>query len=322
MMSERETARQIWLEENLTDFEPLTLLAGDASFRRYFRLHSEGNSYVLMDAPPSKESCQAFIAIDRTFQEMGLQVPTIHYSDLEQGFLLLSDFGDRQLLEQLNDATVDVYYKKAFEDLLIIQRCRDVADYPLPRFDEALYQYEWNLFIECYLERHLGLTLSTADRNALDRVYQLLMTQALAQPQVCVHRDYHSRNLMVLPDEHLGTLDFQDAVIGPITYDVMSLLRDCYIEWPFERVKQWVFGFQRRLLEEGLLTIDDPDQFLLWFDWIALQRHLKCLGIFSRLYYRDSKPGYLQDIPRVVRYAKSVCERHPEFESLLGRFIQ
>lgn len=320
-MNEREKARQSWLEEKLTTFELPTLLAGDASFRRYFRVRSEGSNYVLMDAPPSKESCQAFIAIARTFQQIGLQVPRVYCSDLAQGFLLLSDFGDQPLLGRLNDQTVDAYYKKACEDLLIIQCCHDVKDYDLPEFDATLYQYEFGLFRQWYLERHLGLHLSAVDHKILDRIYHLLMESALLQPQVCVHRDYHSRNLMVLPDDHLGILDFQDAVWGPITYDLMSLLRDCYIEWPYDRVKQWVFTFQRRLLERNLLALDDPNQFLLWFDWIALQRHLKCIGIFSRLHYRDNKSEFLQDISRVLRYARSICERHPIFDALLGRFI-
>jgi hypothetical protein len=321
-MDERAQARQYWLEKNLKSFEPPTLLAGDASFRLYFRLQSEGKRYVLMDAPPTKEPCDAFIAIDRTFQSLGLQVPNIYYADPHQGFLLLSDFGDHRLLNRLNEQTADFYYQKACENLLTIQRCHTIKDYTLPKFNDDLYRYEWNLFCEWYLQRHLGLELSNADQRILDNIYHRLVESALSQPQVCVHRDYHSRNLMVLSDERLGILDFQDAVWGPITYDVISLFRDCYIEWPEEQVKQWLLGFQRRLLEENRLKIEDPKPFLLWCDRIALQRHLKCIGIFSRLYYRDKKSIYLQDIPRVLRYIKSVCQRHTLFEPLLGRFIR
>lgn len=321
-MSEREAARQNWLEKNLKTFEAPTLLAGDASFRCYFRLRSGDSSYVLMDAPPSKESCQPFIAIARTFQQLGLCVPNIFYFDPAEGFLLLSDFGDHQLLGQLNEQTVDRYYQKACEELLVIQRCQNVKDYDLPLFDAALYQRELDLFRDWYLGRHLGVSLSVMNRKIWDEINEKLIESALSQPQVCVHRDYHSRNLMVLPDDRLGILDFQDAVWGPITYDVMSLLRDCYIEWPYDRVKKWVLAFHHRLLEENLIQMTNPDQFLLWFDWIALQRHLKCIGIFSRLCYRDNKPNYLQDIPRVLRYAKMICQRYPALEPLLGRLIE
>lgn len=321
-MDKRDQARQNWLKQHLASFEVPTLLAGDASFRQYFRLHAGDESYVLMDAPPTKESCRPFIAIDRTFQQLGLRVPKIYCADPAQGFLLLSDFGDCQLLDCLTHETVDGYYQTALEDLLVIQQCRAVEDYVLPNFDDALYQRELSLFSDWYLKRHLGVDLSVKDRQVLDHISQLLIEMALAQPQVFVHRDYHSRNLMVLPDKQLGILDFQDAVWGPITYDLMSLVRDCYIEWPYERVKAWSLDFQHRLLKEGLLKKDDPDQFLLWCDAIALQRHLKCIGIFSRLNYRDNKSDYMNDVPRVLSYAKSVCQRHLEFEPLLGRFIQ
>lgn len=320
-MNEREQARLKWLQKNLSSFELPALLAGDASFRCYFRLRSEETSYVLMDAPPEHESCQSFIAIDRAFQQLGLRVPEIYCSDSAQGFLLLSDFGDRQLLQSLSSDSVDHYYRSALEDLLVIQQYQEADNYVLPTFDVDLYQRELDLFKEWYLKRHLGLDLSIADHQALDRLSQLLIEMALLQPQVCVHRDYHSRNLMVLPENDLGILDFQDAVWGPITYDLMSLLRDCYIAWPYDRVKEWALWFQQRLLQSGLLPVDDPDQFLLWCDWIALQRHLKCIGIFSRLHYRDHKSNYLSDIPRVLDYVKSVCQRQPQFGSLLGRFI-
>lgn len=321
-MSNRDEARQLWLAQNLSSFQPPSLLAGDASFRRYFRLHADGHSYVLMDAPPQKESCQSFVAIAHTFEQLGLCVPKIYKADVAEGFLLLSDFGDHQLLPSLTDDTVDTYYKKAFEDLLIMQRCRSVNDYVLPAFDEVLYQRELDLFSDWYLERHCGLTLSLDDRQFLADLSAQLIEIALGQPQVFVHRDYHSRNLMILPDDRLGILDFQDAVWGPITYDLMSLLRDCYVAWPYERVKTWSLYFHRRLLEEGLCQVEDPDEFLWWCDTIALQRHLKCIGIFSRLCYRDNKPGYMNDIPRVMAYVKSVCERRSDFAPLLGRFIQ
>lgn len=321
-MSNREQACLNWLAEKLTDFETPTLLAGDASFRRYFRLRSKNKSYVLMDAPSERESTQSFIAISSVLRVMGLSSPEIYHSDVSQGFLLLTDFGDRQLLQALMPEQVDAYYEVALEDLLIMQRCTSVGNYVLPFFDEGRYQAELDLFRDWYLVRHLGLDLTNANRQHLDRLSQLLIERALSQPQVFVHRDYHSRNLMVLPDNRLGILDFQDALKGPITYDLMSLLRDCYIAWPYERVKFWVLAFHQRLLEEGLLMDDDPERFLLWCDWIALQRHLKCIGIFSRLHYRDQKSRYLQDIPRVLNYVKSICQRHPELALLLEGFIE
>jgi len=316
--SQRDKACRNWLADHLPAYGSLRPLAGDASFRRYFRLHAEGTPYVLMDAPSLKETCQTFVAIAHAFQRLGLSVPTIHAADPDQGFLLLSDFGSQQLLDVLSDQTADDYYQRAFQDLLILQRCRheQIIDYTLPSYDEALYRLEFDLFTNWYLERHLGASLSTTDHKRLDRVKNLLIESALSQPQVCVHRDYHSRNLMVLPDGRLGILDFQDAVWGPITYDLISLLRDCYITWPDEQVRAWIRAFHQRLVEAELLNQDDPADFLQCCDWMALQRHLKCLGIFARLHYRDNKGAYLQHIPSVLAYIRSVCHRYSEFSDL------
>jgi len=321
-MQVREQSMKIWLQSHCPAATTPELLAGDASFRRYFRLRSEHKNYILMDAPPEKESCQAFVAIASAFQSLGLRVPDIFQADLEQGFLLLDDFGDQLLLQALNEQTADHYYQRAFDCLLLIQSCKDVPGYTLPTFDEALYRQELDLFQEWYLQRHLGRVLTASDQVVLDQISTQLIDAALAQPQVCVHRDFHSRNLMVLEDDSLGILDFQDAVRGPITYDLMSLLRDCYIEWPFERVKSWLFLYQQRLLELGHLSGDNPAQFLRWCDWIALQRHLKCIGIFARLHHRDNKSVYLESIPRVIAYAKMICQRYPEFSGLLKFLVE
>ena len=315
-MDYREQVMQTWLQQSCPKAKPPTLLSGDASFRRYFRVHSEKETYVLMDVPPGKESCRAYIAIANSFRALGLMVPEIYRADLEQGFLLITDFGDRLLLDVLTNETADHYYGTAFDYLLIIQSYKRIENYKLPKFDAALYQKEISLFREWYWERSLGQSLIRADVKYLDHVASLLIEDALLQPQVCVHRDYHSRNLMLLDDNRFGILDFQDAVVGPITYDLMSLLRDCYIEWPFERVQSWALEFQQRLLQSGQLPEDNPERFLRWCDWIALQRHLKCIGIFSRLHLRDHKSTYLDDIPRVIRYAKSICQRYPEFSGL------
>lgn len=315
-MDTRYQAIHAWLQATLPLAKLPILIAGDASFRRYFRVHSENKPYILMDAPPDKESCKPYIAITKAFRALGLHTPEIYQADVEQGFLLISDFGDRQLLDALNPKTVNSYYQTAFDTLLTIQSCNTTSTYTLPLYDTPLYQKELLLFREWYLQRHLGLSLSSSETNHLNHIDTLLINEALAQPQVCVHRDYHSRNLMVLEDETLGILDFQDAVRGPITYDLMSLLRDCYIEWPFEQVRAWALDYRQHLLQTEALSQDNPEQFLRWCDWIALQRHLKCIGIFARLHYRDNKSEYLNDIPRVIRYAKSICQRHPEFVEL------
>jgi len=320
-MDTRQQAIRTWLQAALPLAKQPVLIHGDASFRRYFRVHSENKHYILMDAPPKKEACKPYIAITNAFRALGLHTPEIYRADLEQGFLLITDFGDCTLLSLLNSETADRYYQTAFDYLLTIQACEKVEPYTLPLFDANLYQKELHLFREWYLQRHLDHTLSRSDSAYLDHMDALLIEDALAQPQVCVHRDYHSRNLMVLENEALGILDFQDAVRGPITYDLMSLLRDCYIEWPFDRVQSWALAYHQLLLQHGRLSHDDPEQFLRWCDWIALQRHLKCIGIFARLHYRDHKSEYLNDIPRVIRYAKMICQRYPEFaelEKILG----
>lgn len=314
-MNERQQAMQAWLQNVLPWADQPVLLTGDASFRRYFRVFAQGRSYLLMDAPPEKESCEPFIAIANALRAQGLHTPEIYWSDLKQGFLLITDFGDRLLLDALNSDTVDRYYQIAFDHLLSIQSCHKVDGYSLPVFDANLCQKELGLFQEWYLQRHLGQTLSRSDLECLSRIHKLLTDEALAQPQVFVHRDYHSRNLMVL-EKGLGILDFQDAFFGPITYDLMSLLRDCYIEWPRKRVESWISQYHQRLLKAGYLSDNNPKQFLRWCDWIALQRHLKCIGIFSRLHHRDKKSGYLKDIPRVIGYAKMICQAYPEFKDL------
>lgn len=309
---------QNWLGGQLDPpISNITPLAGDASFRRYFRVQNADTTYVAMDAPPDKESCEPFVAIAKSFSQLGLQVPTIYASDIDQGFLLLTDFGDQLYVDALNPKTCDELYHSAFEDLLLIQSCQQITGYTLPTFDADLYREEMSWTRDWYLHRHMRVALSKSENATLDRVFDLLVKDALAQPQVCVHRDYHSRNLMVVEGSNRpGVLDFQDAVWGPITYDLLSLLRDCYIDWPPNQVEAWVCDFQQRAVQAGLLQRDDPQQFLRWFDWIGLQRNLKCIGIFSRLNVRDKKPSYLQYIPRIVKYATAVCDRYPEFRDL------
>lgn len=307
-----------WLKQVLhSDSFQLAPLPGDASFREYFRVSLDGKTHVIMKASQEKNSCKSFVAVAKTFYKLGLNVPYIYAENLESGFLLLTDFGDELYLNALNERTADGLYERAFENLLLIQSCQKIDGYQLPTYNKDLLYKEMALFHEWYLEKELKWNLTPKDRMTLNRIYQLLIDDALAQPQICVHRDFHSRNLMVVKDNHNpGVLDFQDAVFGPVTYDLLSLLRDCYIDWPKERVERWVMNYYQKALDAGILQSVKPQQFLRWFDWIGLQRNLKCIGIFSRLSQRDNKPMYLQYIPRVRRYALEVCDRYPEFTPL------
>ena len=291
-------------------------LAGDASFRRYFRVIANDRRYVVMDAPPALENCQPFVAIANAFQSSSVRMPDIIAFDLSQGFLLLSDFGDQQLLPILNDDSADALYRSAIDVLMQMQRCDVTANYALPHFDDAQYWREFDIFFTWYLQKHQQKNISLHEETELKKYYQLLIDSALEQPAVFVHRDYHSRNIMLCEDGGLGILDFQDALHGPVTYDLVSLLRDCYIAWPQSQVEAWIYYFYEKQIQENALFSADFSTFLRWFDWMGLQRHLKCLGIFSRLYYRDQKSGYLKDIPRVHNYALSICDRYSELAGL------
>lgn len=319
----REQQCRAWLRQQMPTLSiQLQPLAGDASFRRYFRLHTDQNTYVVMDAPPTHESCENFVALARAFAVNAINVPDIYALNLQQGFVLMSDFGDRLYLNELNAHTVEDLYHVAFTELIKISQCESFHDYLLPVFDENLFYKELNLFLEWYLVRHLGMKLSATEQSLVEGIFSQLVNEALSQPKVCVHRDYHSRNLLVLNDtKNIGVLDFQDAVRGPITYDLMSLLRDCYIDWPYAQVVKWVERYRQLALQAGLSGVASEQQFLRQFDWMTLQRNLKCLGIFARLSYRDGKTQYLKAIPRIVGYAKCVCEK---YESLFafGEFLQ
>ena len=308
---------QVVLHRDKVQVDPVS---GDASFRRYFRVSGGEKTFIVMDAPPEKESCDAFVAVAREFLAYGLTVPTIYAWDKEQGFLLLSDLGDTLYSHVLNVNTANELYDKAVQALLKIQACEISSGYVLPQYDEPLLMREMGLFHQWYLEAHLGVTLDKHAVNKLNEVYLLLASEALSQPTVCVHRDYHSRNLMVAPDDSVGILDFQDAVTGPITYDLVSLLRDCYVAWPDNQVQQWALAYQAAATACGLLPTTDQSTFLRWFDWMGVQRHLKCLGIFSRLAKRDNKSSYLKEIPRVLNYVKVICKRYSEL-SLLEPFL-
>ena len=316
-MPERLQELNNWLanQPELGKYE-IAPASADASFRRYFRASFDGKSLIVMDAPPDKEDCGPFIQIGRAMREMGLNVPEILADDLKQGFLLLSDLGKTSYLEQLNQDTVGRLYGDAIGALATLQVCGHNYSEIFPPYDRELLMAEMELFREWFLSRHLGISLTPEQHKVLDQVFDVLVKSALEQPQVCVHRDYHSRNLMVCEQHNPGIIDFQDAVMGPFTYDLVSLLRDCYIEWPREQVEAWALGFQELALHSGIIKEENDEQFLKWFDLMGIQRHLKAIGIFARLNIRDNKPGYLADIPRTLGYVLDVSSRYPELSEL------
>lgn len=300
----------------------ITPASADASFRRYFRVRADGHSYILMDAPPDKEDCRPFVEIGRALAAMGLNVPLIDHSDLEQGFLLLSDLGEQSYLTALNEASADRLYQDAIDSLLQMQCAGQRCPTRLPSYGRNLLLNEMALFRNWLLDKQLALALSGGEASELEALFQLLADNALTQPQVWVHRDYHSRNLMVCHQTNPGILDFQDAVVGALSYDLVSLLRDCYIEWPESRQQQWIGYYLEAACRAGLLSARDSVQFQRWFDLMGVQRHLKAAGIFARLYHRDGKPGYLKDIPRTLGYIVKLAGRYPPLEGLAALIVQ
>lgn len=314
-MDDRLQALRLWLEAILdTPIDEIHSASADASFRRYFRVHAGGSTYIAMDAPPDKYDAHTYVRIARHFRSIGLNVPRVLHIEAQQGFLLLTDLGDELYLTQLREHTVDRLYGDAMRALRVLQRDDDMGE--LPDYDLQLLFAEMSLFPEWYLGRHLGIRLTRKQRGVLDRTFDTLARCALDQPRVCVHRDYHSRNLLVTGEHNPGIVDFQDAVRGPVTYDLVSLLRDCYIAWPQARVEAWAREYYDAALHAGIPVCEEPDQFLSWFDWMGVQRHLKAVGIFARLRHRDAKPGYLQDIPRTLRYVLEVSARHADLQPL------
>ena len=295
--------------------DTLQQVAGDASFRRYYRVaNTDGVTRVVMDAPPEHEDCHPFVDVTGRLETAGVHVPHIHAQDLEQGFLLLEDLGDIQYLDRLDQESAARLYGDALGALATFQARAPSDD--LPPYDEALLRFEMELFREWLCARHLGLELDGQENAMLDTVFTRLVENALEQPQLFVHRDYHSRNLMLTDANPPGIIDFQDAVRGPITYDLVSLLKDAYIRWPLEQVDRWVAGYAELALESGLIDEAQRAQFQRWFDLMGLQRHIKVAGIFARLYRRDGKAGYLADIPLVLDYIVEMAERYPEFSAL------
>ncbi|OYV76381.1 MAG: aminoglycoside phosphotransferase [Chromatiales bacterium 21-64-14] len=315
----RLAALAYWAGQVLGVSNPvLESASGDASFRRYFRLRHGARTYIAMDAPPDREDSRPFVHIARGLRAAGLNVPEVLHQDLDRGLLLLSDLGTELYLPALNESTVERLYGDALGALAVLQTCVSAQGMELPSYDAALLHREMELFREWFLGRRLGLVLSDADHGVLDRTFALLTEAALQQPQTCVHRDYHSRNLLVTPVHNPGIVDFQDAVLGPVTYDLVSLLRDAYVAWPRERVEDWVRGYHDLALQSGILREEIEDRFLRWFDLMGVQRHLKIVGIFARLFHRDGKARYLDDIPRVLGYLRDVTGRYPELHPLHG----
>ena len=312
----RRDALVRWLQAELglpaLDLEPAS---EDASFRRYYRVRYAGRSVIAMDAPPDKENVRVYMDVARLFRHLGLNVPEVLASDLERGFLLITDLGTALYLHALNDATVERLYGDALGALMVLQACGP-ADAALPCYDQKLLRNELELFREWYLKKHLGFALDEPRNQRLDAAFERLVGSALEQPQVCVHRDYHSRNLMVTARNNPGILDFQGAVVGPVTYDLVSLLRDCYVAWPRARVEEWALGYHDLAVQSGVLREENEERFLRWFDLMGVQRHLKAAGIFARLHHRDGKPAYLRDIPRTLGYAREVSARYPELSDL------
>jgi len=289
----------------------------DASFRRYFRLRFDDGrrSLIAMDAPPEREDCRPYVHVAALFAAAGVHVPEVIASNFEHGFLLLSDLGDTTYLAALDAQAeqADRLYANALDALVRIQ----LASRPgaLPQYSRELLERELNLFPDWYCERQLGHTLTAAQRVAMDAGFSLLLENNLAQPRVFAHRDYHSRNLMIC-EPNPGVLDFQDAVLGPISYDLVSLLRDAYIAWPEARVVDWCVRYWEKARTEGLPVAADFAQFYRDFEWMGAQRQFKVLGIFARLCYRDGKDGYLRDQPLVMRYLRQTCERYRELGPL------
>ena len=309
---DRLTQLQQWLD-SLADntYADLQPASADASFRQYFRVTNkqENKTYVVMDAPPDKEDCHPFVLVTDLIRGVGVNAPDIIAIDIQQGFLLLDDLGNDPYLNHLADDTADGLYIDAIEALVKMQ----TIDGMLPAYDETLLQTELDLFETWYLNRHLDTQLDQQQKTTLGSIFTLLINNAKEQPQVFVHRDYHSRNLMITNEDNPGVIDYQDAVIGPITYDLVSLFKDCYIEWPREKVERWLDQYLARITPTHFI---EKETLLRWFDLMGVQRHLKVLGIFARLSYRDRKSQYLNDLPLTLKYVIDTCTFYSELQPL------
>ncbi|MEB2625216.1 phosphotransferase [Pseudomonas sp. YuFO8] len=315
---------KVWLDEQLAILfaqqgwgavPPATLTAAssDASFRRYFRWEGAGRSLIVMDAPPPQENCKPFVDIAFLLAKSGINVPKIYAEDLERGFLLLNDLGTKTYLDLIDSDNADDLFKDALQALLAFQQLPMVA--PLPSYDVALLRRELELFPEWYVKHELGIEFDAAQQVLWQQVSDLLIDSALAQPKVLVHRDYMPRNLM-LSEPNPGVLDFQDAVYGPVTYDVTCLFKDAFLSWPEERVRGWLENYWQQAAALDIPVQPDFEDFLRASDLMGVQRHLKVIGIFARICHRDGKPRYLADVPRFFAYIDAVIARRPELAEL------
>jgi aminoglycoside/choline kinase family phosphotransferase len=315
---------KVWLDKQLATLfaeqgwgavPPATLTAAssDASFRRYFRWEGDGKSFIVMDAPPPQENCKPFVDIAFLLAKSGINVPKIYAEDLERGFLLLNDLGNKTYLDVIDSENADDLFNDALQALLAFQQLPMVA--PLPSYDVALLRRELELFPEWYVKRELGIEFDAAQQVLWQQVSDLLIDSALAQPKVLVHRDYMPRNLM-LSEPNPGVLDFQDAVYGPVTYDVTCLFKDAFLSWPEERVSGWLESYWQQAGALGIPVQPEFEDFLRASDLMGVQRHLKVIGIFARICHRDGKPRYLGDVPRFFAYIEAVIARRPELAEL------
>ena len=315
-MDNRQQQLETWLSTALQSAEfTLTTASADASFRRYFRVHVADKTLIAMDAPPTHESCAPFVQVAQLLAEAGLNAPKVLAQDLAQGFLLLSDLGDDTYLSKLNTETAPELYKNATDALIKMQGISVTG--VLPNYDAAMLGREMQLFPDWYVTQHLKTTLTPEQQVVLNNTFKLLSENILAQGQVFVHRDYHSRNLMLTAENNPGILDFQDAVYGAISYDLVSLLKDAYIGWDEEQVIDWAVRYWQPAKKAGLPISDDFSEFYRDFEWMGAQRHIKVLGIFARLSHRDGKHNYLNDMPIVMAYLRKVCERYVELRPML-----
>ncbi|MFT5131707.1 MAG: aminoglycoside/choline kinase family phosphotransferase [Gammaproteobacteria bacterium] len=314
-MTDRLSMLHQWLRVDL-DMKSYDLACAseDASFRRYYRVVSDGDSHIVMDAPPDKEDCRAFLDVTERLLRSGINVPIVYAQDLQKGFLLLSDLGRSLYLDKLCDENADALYTDAIRSLVKMQIHAPLNN--LPSYSESLLMQEMCLFRDWLLERHCQISLNTTEQSQLNEVFQLLSESATKQAQVFVHRDFHSRNL-ILNDRNPGVIDYQDAVTGPVSYDLVSLLKDCYIKWPLSKVDRWVQLYLEFLAEASDLQIG-KDEFKRHFDLMGVQRHLKASGIFARLNHRDGKPDYLKDIPRTLSYIVDLSNDYPELKNLIA----
>lgn len=312
-VDERQQQLMRWLESILSsDLFLLSPVTGDASFRRYFRVLLADKSWIVMDAPPSLEKCETFVTLAKALREKGVFVPEVIEANIDQGFLLLSDFGDTTYLNGLTHHNADQLYRRALIALSDLQACTDI---PVPVFGKDWMLNEWQWHKEWFLTKLLNITLPRDLESSLDSNFNLIVESALIQPQVFMHRDYHSANLMMIPSK-VGILDFQDAFIGPVTYDLVSLLRDCYIAWPNGLVTGWALEYFELLQARGQLKDVSHATFLRWFDWMGLERHLKALFTFARKHVRDKQSQYLNHVPRTLNYILHVTQCYPELEAM------